>query len=37
MTHFSCDIYRNYAPEDCAHMGEHKNPLPPRSLRWAYP
>ena len=22
MTHMSCDVYRNYAPEDCAHMGE---------------
>jgi hypothetical protein len=22
MTHMSCDIYRTWAPEDCAHMGE---------------
>lgn len=22
MTHFSCSVYKTYAPEDCAHMGE---------------
>jgi hypothetical protein len=22
MTHMSCDVYRRYAPEDCAHMSE---------------
>ena len=22
MTHFGCDVYKNYAPEDCAHMSE---------------